>query len=91
MMSEAEAIQSLKIECKLLADVFTDEELLYFLNKYKTDAEYNIRKSIYDALTSALSVEAQYESRGGISVNRIDLIKVRNMYAQVSVVKLIRD
>lgn len=99
-MTEQEALAGIKIECKLLAEVFTDTELIYFLNKYKTTnidlnlnsvTTYNIRKSIYDALTSILSTEAQYESRGDISMNRVDLIKVRNMFAQVSVIKVYRN
>ena len=36
MMDESTALTNIKIECKLLKETFTDEELIYFLDKYKT-------------------------------------------------------
>jgi len=89
-MDEATALINIKTECKLLAEVFTDTELIYFLNKYKVDTEYNIRKSIYSALTSCLSTEAQAFSRGSISVTNVDLIKLRNMFASSGTVGVYR-
>lgn len=87
-MDEATALTAIKIECKLLAEVLTDEELLYFLNKHKTAAEYNIRKSIYSALTSVITNEEQSFKRGSITSTKIDLLKLRNMYATFGTMEL---
>lgn len=87
-MDEATALTAIKIECKLLEEVLTDEELLYFLNKYKVAAEYSIRKSIYSALTSIITTEEQSFKRGNITVTKVDLLKLRTMYASFGTVEL---
>ncbi|EIW20716.1 hypothetical protein SAMN04515679_1802 [Pelosinus fermentans] len=95
----------MKRQCKLLSEALSNEELIDFLNDYKVEdtppdplpddyiptATYNIRKSIYDALCSAITVVDQSFSRGGVSYTKADLFKLRRQYMTVGVVGCVRN
>lgn len=89
-MTQAEALAKMKRQCKILPDIFTDEELNGFLDDRKSDAGYDLRRSIYDALGSALTVADQAFSRGGVSVTKYDLIKIRRQFGTAGAVSLNR-
>ena len=93
-MTQADAITAMKTECLLLNDIFTDEQLIYFLTKYQSTDDsnnviYNIRQSIYSALTSCITTEEQSLSRGGVSVTKADLFSIRKMYGSCGTAELI--
>jgi hypothetical protein len=104
-MTASEALAALKRKCKILSDCFTDEELTGFLDDYKVADEppnplpdpyeptytYDIRRSIYDALTSAISALPASFSRGGVSYTSNDLMKLRAKFSAVGSVVLSRD
>ena len=94
-MIEADAIQAMKVGCLALKEIFTDEELVVFLNQYKvqtdTDTTYNIRRSIYAALTSALSVAEQSITRGGVSITKYNLSEIRSGFASAGTVNVYRE
>lgn len=94
-MTEAEASETMKRKCKVLADFFTDSELVGFLNDYAvtsdTETTYDIRRSIYDALTSALTVMEQSTTRGGVTTSYADLFKIRRQFATAGVVSCARS
>lgn len=103
-MTEAEALATMKRKCKVLSEVFTDADLIGFLNDYAVvdsppdplpdpytpTATYNIRRSTYDALTSALTVMEQSTSRGGVSVTYADLFKIRRQFSTAGVISCAR-
>lgn len=103
-MTEATALETMKRKCKVLADFFTDSELVGFLNDYAVPdtppdplpdpytptAAYDIRRSTYDALTSALTVMEQSTTRGGVTVTYADLFKIRRQFASAGVVSCAR-
>lgn len=100
-MIEADALAAMKRKCKVLADFFSDAELVGFLNDYADPDEppdplpepyiptatYDLRRSTYDALTSALTVMEQSNSRGGVSATYADLFKIRRQFAIAGVVR----
>lgn len=94
-MTEAEALDKMKRQCKVLSEVFMDTELTAFLLDYRTgtepDCTYNIRRSIYDALTSAITVVNQEEKRGGASWTRADLFKIREAFKVRGIAVVVRD
>lgn len=104
-MNEIEALATMKRQCKVLSKVMQDDELIGFLNDYKVDdlppdplpdpyiptATYNIRKSIYEALGSAISVMDQSFSRGGVSSTKVDLIALRKEFRPRVVTAIVRD
>lgn len=104
-MTEVEALATMKRKCKILTEVFNDGELIGFLNDYAVKdpqpdplpenytptASYDIRRSIYDALTSALTVVEDMMSRGGVYINRYDLIRIRRSYATAGVISCARN
>ena len=96
-MTEATALETMKRKCKVLADFFSDSELVGFLNDYAVvdtppdplpTATYDIRRSTYDALTSALTVMEQSTTRGGVTVTYADLFKIRRQFATAGVINL---
>jgi len=94
-MTEPEALTQLKRQCKVLSLVMTDIELTGFLDDYKTGADpdfiYDIRRSIYHALTSALTVMDQVMKRGGVDCTKADLLKIRKMFRPGVITVVIRD
>lgn len=103
-MTEAEALATMKRKCKVLSEYFTDAELSGFLSDraipdappdplpddYTPTVTYDIRRSTYDALTSALTVMEQSTSRGGVSVTYADLFKIRRQFATAGVISCAR-
>ena len=104
-MTQAEALAAMKRRAKVLSEFFTDEELIGFLDDEKTadtppdplpvdwvqTYTYDVRRSTYDALTSALTVAEQSVSRGDVSVTYADLFKLRRQFATAGVVSLAHD
>ena len=83
-MDETAALAKMKRQCKVLSEALTDAELVEFLNDYRTgsdpDYTFDIRRSIYDALGSAMTVLDQQGSQGGISWTRADLFQLRKQF-----------
>ena len=96
-MTEAEALSQMKRKCKVLAELFSDADLTGFLTDWRTGDgvdvpyEWDVRRSTYDALTSALTVMEQSVTRGGVSVTYADLFKLRRQYATAGVISLAPD
>ena len=102
-MTQIEALAAMKRKAKVLSEFFTDEELTAFLEDRKITDEipnplpvdwvqtytYDLRPSIYDALTSALTVAEQSTTRGGVSVTYADLFKIRKQFATASTISLV--
>ena len=103
-MTESDALSTMKRKCKVLADYFSDAELVGFLNdysvpdappdplpeEYQPTATYDLRRSTYDALTSALTVMEQSNSRGGVAVTYADLFKIRRQFSTAGVISCAR-
>lgn len=103
-MTQTQALAAVKRKCKVLPEILSDEELIGFLNdyavvdvppdplpeNYEATAVYDIRRSIYDALGSALTVMEQSTTRGGITVTYADLFKLRRQYATAGVIACAR-
>ena len=94
-MTEAEALAKMKRQCKVLSEALTDTELVGFLNDHRTGADpdytYDLRRSIYEALGSAMTVLDQQFSRGGVSYTRADLFKLRKQFRPLVVGVVVRD
>jgi hypothetical protein len=104
-MNEIEALATMKRQCKILSKVMQDDELIGFLNDHKIDdippdplpdpyiatATYNIRRSIYEALGSAITVLDQSFSRGGVSSTKVDLLALRKEFRPRVVTAIVRD
>lgn len=102
-MTQLEALAAMKRKAKVLSEFFTDDELTAFLDDRKIADEipdplpegwvqtytYDVRASIYDALTSALTVAEQSTTRGGVSVTYADLFKIRKQFATAGTVSLV--
>ena len=84
-MDQTEALTTMKRKCKVLGSVFSDPELIGFLDDYKTGASpdiiYDIRRSIYDALGSAITVMDQQLKRGEVTSIKADLLQIRKQFA----------
>ncbi|MBU2703683.1 hypothetical protein Ga0466249_004831 [Sporomusaceae bacterium BoRhaA] len=94
-MTEAEALSKMKRKCLVLSQFFNDADLTGFLDDYKTgegtDASpyvYDVRRSTYDALTSALTTMEQSTTRGGVTTTYADLFKIRRQFATAGVISL---
>lgn len=94
-MTQAEALAKMKRQCKVLSEVLTDDELSAFLDDHKKgeapDVVYDLRRSIYDALGSAMTVLDQQMSRGGVSYTRADLFLLRRQFRPLTVGVVVRD
>ena len=100
---EETILAAMKRKAKVLSEFFTDEELTAFLDDKKIadtppdplpvdwvqTYTYDIRASIYDALTSALTVAEQSTTRGGITVTYADLFKIRKQLATAGTISLV--
>ena len=96
-------LAAMQRKAKVLSEFFTDEELMAFLDDqkiadtppdplpegYVQTYTYDIRASIYDALTSALTVAEQSTTRGGITVTYADLFKIRKQFATAGTISLV--
>lgn len=93
IMNEIEALATIKRQCKVLSKVMADDELIGFLNDYKTgidpDFIYDLRRSIYSALTSAITVMDQSLNRGGVSNTKADLLEIRKMFRPKGVISVV--
>ncbi|MDT8901165.1 hypothetical protein [Anaeroselena agilis] len=96
-MTAAEALATMKRKCLVLAEVFTDPQLTGFLDDHRTGAGtdddpyvYDVRRSIYDALTSAATVEHNSFSRGGVSISRTDFLRLRRQFATAGTISAVR-
>lgn len=94
-MTETEALAKMKRQCKVLSSVLTDEDLVGFLTDHRSGTEpdyrYDIRRSIYEALGSAITVLDQQMSRGGVSQMRADLFLLRKQFRPLTVGVTVRD
>lgn len=94
-MTETEALAKMKRQCKVLSEALTDNELIGFLDDYRTGADpdytYDMRRSIYEALGSAMTVLDQQFSRGGVSYTRADLFRLRKQFRPLVVGVVVRD
>jgi len=88
-MTESDALTQLKRQCKVLSKVMTDDELIGFLNDYKAGVDYDVRRSIYHALTSAITVMDQIMKRGGVDSTKADLLEIRKMFRPRGVVSVV--
>lgn len=94
----------MKRKCKVLQEILSDDDLIGFLNdyavvdtppdplpeNYEATATYDIRRSIYDALGSALTIMEQSTTRGGITVTYADLFKLKRQFATAGVIACAR-
>jgi hypothetical protein len=101
-MTETEALSKMKRKCLVLSQFFNDTDLAGFLNDYAVQdsppsplpddyvatAVYDIRRSTYDALTSALTTMEQSTTRGGVTTTYADLFKIRRQFATAGVISL---
>jgi len=94
-MSGSDALAQMKRQCKVLSNVMTDDELKGFLDDCKTgidpDFVYDVRRSIYRALTSAITVMDQSFSRGGVAVTKANLLEIRKMFRSGVIAVVVRD
>jgi len=89
-MTEAEALAKMKRLCRVLPNVFTDDELKGFLSDNLADAVYNVRASIYDALTSAATTEYNTIDRGNASETRTDFMRLRRQFSTAGTISAVR-
>lgn len=94
-MTDNEALAIMKRKCLVLKQFFTDEELAAFLAEYRTGEGtelspfvYDVRRSTYDALTSALTVAEQSTTRGNVTVTYADLFSLRKQFATAGTISL---
>ena len=94
-MTDNEALATMKRKCLVLKQFFADEELAAFLAEYRTGEGtelspfvYDVRRSTYDALTSALTIAEQSTTRGNVTVTYANLFSLRKQFATAGTISL---